>query len=63
MYSRTSRSNSRRTKSRYHRKNIREKNKEIVRVVEIKKTGVKILRDNEWQIEGNLILKKGRCIY
>jgi len=47
MYSRTSRSNSRRTKSRYHRKNIREKNKEIVRVVEIKKTGVKILRDNE----------------
>jgi len=41
-------------------KNIREKNKEIVRVVEIKKTGVKILRDDEWQIEGNLILKKGK---
>ena len=30
----------------------RRKNKEVIKVVEeIKKTGVKVLRDNEWQIE------------
>ena len=37
----------------------REKNKEVVRVVEkIKKAGVTVLRGDEWQIEGDLVLKK-----
>ena len=37
----------------------REKNKEVVRVVkEIKKTEVKVLRDDEWQIEGEVVLRK-----
>ena len=36
----------------------REKNKEVVRVVE--KVGVKVLRENKWQIEGDLVLKKGK---
>ena len=40
------------------------KDKEIVRVVEqIKKTGVKVLRGEEWQIEGDLVLKKEKvCV-
>ena len=39
----------------------REKNKKIVRVVkEIKKVGVKMLREDEWQIEGDLVLKEGK---
>jgi len=37
------------------------KNKEVVRVVkEIKKVGVKVLRGNKWQIEGDLVLKKSK---
>jgi len=40
---------------------VRSKNKEIVRVIkEIKKAGVKVLRGEEWQIEGDLVLKKRR---
>ena len=40
---------------------VRSKNKEIVRVIkEMKKAGVKVLRGEEWQIEGDLVLKKGR---
>jgi len=39
----------------------RNKDKEVVRVVEeIKKTGVKVLRGEEWQIEGDLVLKEGK---
>jgi len=39
----------------------RNKDKEIVRVVEeMKKAGVKVLRGNEWQIEGDLVLKKSK---
>jgi len=39
----------------------RNKDKEIVRVVEkMKKTGVKVLREDEWQIEGDLVLKKSK---
>jgi len=37
------------------------KNDEIVKVVEeMKKAGVKMLRNNEWQIENKLVLKKGK---
>ena len=33
----------------------------MVRVVEkIKNMGVKVLRENEWQIEGDLVLKEGK---
>jgi len=39
----------------------RNKDKEVVRVVEeIKKTGVKVLREKEWQIERDLMLKKDK---
>ena len=39
------------------------KNDEVVKIVEeIKKVGVKILRNNEWQIEIELVLKK-RKVY
>ncbi len=39
------------------------KDKEIVRVVEqIKKTEVKVLRGEEWQIEGDLALKKEKSV-
>ena len=42
-------------------KEARDKNKEVIKVVEeIKKTGVKTLRDEEWQIEEGLVLKEGR---
>ena len=35
------------------------KNKEVVRVVEdMKKVGVKVLREEEYQIEGDLVLKE-----
>jgi len=38
-------------------KKARDKDKEIVRVVkEMKKVGVKVLRREEWQIKGNLML-------
>jgi len=37
----------------------KEKNKEVVRVVEeIKKTEVKVLRRDEWQVEEDLVLKE-----
>ena len=40
-------------------KNARNKDKEVVRVAEeMKKTGVKVLQGEEWQIEGELMLKK-----
>jgi len=39
----------------------RSKDKEVIRVVkEMKKTEVKVLREDEWQIEENLILKKSK---
>ena len=42
-------------------KKAREKNNEVVRVVEkIKKVEVKVLRDEEWQVENNLVLKEGK---
>ena len=42
-------------------KKTRDKNKEVIKVVEeMKKVGVKILRDKEWQIEEGLVLKEGR---
>ena len=38
----------------------REKDKEVVKVVEkIKKTEVKVLREDEQQIEGDLVLNEG----
>ena len=37
------------------------KNKEVVRIVEkIKKVGVKVLRGEKQQIEGDLVLKEGK---
>ena len=42
-------------------KKARNKNKEVVRVVEeMKKVKVKILQEEEWQIKGDLVLKKGK---
>jgi len=39
----------------------RSKDKEVVRVVEeIKKVEVKVLREDEWQIEGDLVLKEDK---
>ena len=39
----------------------RSKDEDVVRVVEeMKKTGVKELRGNEWKIEGDLMLKEGK---
>ena len=39
----------------------RGKDKEVVKVIEeIKKTGVKVLKDNEQQIERDLLLKEGK---
>ena len=44
-------------------KKTREKDEEVVRVVEeMKKAEVKILRGNEWQIEEELVLKE-RKVY
>ena len=44
-------------------KKARSKNKKVVRVVEkMKKARVKIVWENEWQIKGDLVLKK-RKIY
>jgi len=44
-------------------KRIEAKNDEIVKVIEkMKKVGVKILRNNEWQIKNDLVLKE-RKIY
>ena len=42
-------------------KKARDKNEEVIKVVEeMKKAGVKTLRDEEWQIEEGLVLKEGR---
>jgi len=42
-------------------KEARDKDEEVIKVVEeMKKAGVKMLRDEEWQIEEGLVLKKGR---
>ena len=42
-------------------KKVRSKDEEVVRVVEeMKKVRMKILQGNKWQIEGDLVLKKGK---
>ena len=42
-------------------KEARDKDEEVIKVVEeIKKAGVKTLRNEEWQIEKELVLKEGR---
>jgi len=42
-------------------KKARSKDKEIVRIVEeMKKAGVKALREEEWKIKGDLVLKEGK---
>ena len=42
-------------------KKARDKDEEVIKVVEeMKKAGVKTLRDEEWQIEKGLVLKEGR---
>ena len=42
-------------------KEARDKNEEVIKAVEeIKKVGVKMLRNEEWQIEKGLVLKEGR---
>jgi len=42
-------------------KNVRSKDKDIVRIVEeMKRTKVKELRGDEWRIEGDLVLKEGK---
>ena len=42
-------------------KEARDKDEEVIKAVEeIKKTGVKMLRNEEWQIEEGLVLKEGR---
>jgi len=42
-------------------KEARDKDEEVIKTVEeMKKAGVKILRDEEWQIEEGLVLKEGK---
>jgi len=42
-------------------KKAKSKNKEVVRVVkEMKKVGVKVLQGDEWQIEGDIVLREGK---
>jgi len=42
-------------------KEARDKNEKVIKVVEeMKKAGVKMLRDEEWQIKEGLVLKEGR---
>ena len=42
-------------------KEARDKNEEVIKVVEeMKKAGVKMLRNEEWEIEEGLVLKEGR---
>ena len=42
-------------------KKARSKDKEVIRIVEeMKKAGIKILQGEEWQIEGELVLKEGK---
>ena len=44
-------------------KKARSKDKEVVRVVEeMEKVGVKVVREDKWQIEGELVLKE-RKVY
>jgi len=45
-------------------KKLEAKNDEMVKVVEkIKKTEVKVLINNRWQIEEKLILNERKCIF
>ena len=40
-------------------KRARDKNKEVVRVIEkMKKAEIRVLRGKEWQLEGDLVLKE-----
>jgi len=42
-------------------KKARDKDEKVIKMVEeMKKAGVKMLRDEEWQIEERLVLKKGK---
>ena len=42
-------------------KEARDKDEEVIKVVEeMKKAGVKMLRNEEWQVEKGLVLKEGR---
>ena len=42
-------------------KEARDKDEEVIKAVEeMKKVGVKMLRNEEWQIEEELVLKEGR---
>jgi len=42
-------------------KETRDKDEEVIKAVEeMKKAGVKMLRNEEWQIEKGLVLKEGR---
>ena len=41
-------------------KEARDKDEEVIKVVEEMKAGVKMLRYEEWQIEKELVLKEGR---
>jgi len=42
-------------------KRAQERDKRVVKVVEeLKKAGVKTLRDEEWKIEDGVVLKEGR---
>ena len=41
-------------------KEARDKDEEVIKVVEEMKAGVKMLRDEEWQIEKELVLKEGK---
>jgi len=43
-------------------KKLEAKNNKVVKVEEIKKIGVKVLKNNEWQIKNELVLKE-RKIY
>jgi len=40
---------------------VRSKDKEVVRVVEeMKKARIRALRDEEWKLKGDLVLKEGK---
>jgi len=42
-------------------KEAKDKDEEVIKVVDkMKKAGVKVLRNEEWQIEEELVLKEGR---
>jgi len=42
-------------------KKARSKDKDVIKVVKnMKKTGVKELRENKWKIEGDILLKEGK---